>query len=74
MSELLGRTVKSRLVELLRAEIVRGDLKPGERLRLEAIDKFKRNHRIKTIVSYIADDFDDPLPEDFLLRVLPPNR
>jgi hypothetical protein len=43
-------------------------------LRFEAIEKFKRNHRIKTIVPYIADDFDDPLPEDFLLRVLPPNR
>jgi prevent-host-death family protein len=43
-------------------------------LRFEAIDKFKRNHRIKSIVAYIADDFDDPLPEDFLLRMLPPNR
>lgn len=43
-------------------------------LRLEAIDTFKRKHRIKTIVPFIADDFDDPLPEDFLLRALPPER
>jgi prevent-host-death family protein len=43
-------------------------------LRFEAIEKFKRKHRIKTIVSYIADDFDDPLPENLLLRALPPSR
>ena len=43
-------------------------------LRFEAIEKFKRKHRIKTIVSYIADDFDDPLPENFLLRALPPSQ
>ncbi len=33
----LSRTVKSGLVELIREEIVRGDYKPGERLRLEDI-------------------------------------
>lgn len=33
----LTRTVKSGLVELIREEIVRGDYKPGERLRLEEI-------------------------------------
>ena len=43
-------------------------------LRLEAIDKFKRKHRIKTIVPYIADDFDEPLTENFLLRPLPADR
>jgi antitoxin (DNA-binding transcriptional repressor) of toxin-antitoxin stability system len=47
--------------------------RPRKGLRLEAIDEFKRNHGIKTIVAYIADDFDDPLPEDFLLRRLPPD-
>ena len=26
---------------------------------------------IKELVTYVADDFDDPLPEDFLLRPLP---
>ena len=46
---------------------------PRKGLRLEAIDEFKRKHRIKTIVTYIAADFDDPLPEDFLLRPLPPD-
>ena len=45
---------------------------PAKGLRLEAIDEFKRKHGIETIVRYIADDFDNPLPEDFLLRPLPP--
>jgi antitoxin (DNA-binding transcriptional repressor) of toxin-antitoxin stability system len=37
----------------------------------ERIERFKREHGIDRIVTYIADDFDDPLPEDFLLRPLP---
>lgn len=37
-------------------------------LRLEAIATFKRRHAIRTIVTRVADDFDAPLPEDFLLR------
>ncbi len=83
------RDAKNRLTELAR-EVEQGkkvvitrngrpvlDLVPHQTrkgLRLEAIEKFKWKHRIKSIVSYIADDFDDPLPEDFLLRMLPPNR
>ena len=83
------RDAKNRLTELAR-EVEEGetvvvtrngrpvlDLVPHQTrkgLRFEAIEKFKRNHRIKTIVPYIADDFDDPLPDDFLLRVLPPDR
>jgi prevent-host-death family protein len=43
-------------------------------LRLEGIDEFNKEHGIETIVPYIADDFDDPLPEDFLLRPLPRKR
>jgi prevent-host-death family protein len=83
------RDAKNRLTELAR-EVERGetvvvtrngrpafDLVPHQRrkgLRLEAIDEFKRKHRIKAIVPYIADDFDEPLPEDFLLRSLPVDR
>ena len=83
------RDAKNRLTELAR-EVEQGktvvitrngrpvlDLVPHQTrkgLRFEAIEKFKRNHRIKSIVSYIADDFDDSLPEDFLLRMLPPDR
>ena len=39
-------------------------------LRLEAIAAFKRKHGIRSIVTRIADDFDAPLLEDFLLRPL----
>ena len=83
------RDAKNRLTELAR-EVERGqtvvvtrngrpafDLAPHQArkgLRLEAIDEFKRKHRIKSIVSYIADDFDEQLLEDFLLRPLPVDR
>jgi antitoxin (DNA-binding transcriptional repressor) of toxin-antitoxin stability system len=76
------RDAKNRLTEFAR-EVERGetfvvtrnglDLGPHQRrkgLRLEAIDQFKRKHRIKVIVSYISDDFDKPLPEDLLRRPL----
>jgi prevent-host-death family protein len=83
------RDAKNRLTELAR-EVERGemivvtrngrpafDLVPHQAhkgLRLEAIDEFKRKHRINAIVPYIADDFDEPLPEDFLLRSFPVDR
>ena len=39
--------------------------------RRRRIDAFKLQHGIEKIVEYIAPDFDDPLPEDFLLQPLP---
>jgi prevent-host-death family protein len=82
------REAKNRLTELAR-EVERGETivvtrngspvfelaphRPRKGLRLEAIDEFKRKHGISSIVSFIADDFDEPLAEDFLLRPLPPN-
>jgi hypothetical protein len=36
----------------------------------KAIRAFKRKHDIGTIFTCISDDFDAPLPEDFLLRPL----
>ena len=48
--------------------------RPRTGMRLEAIDEFKKEHGIATIAPFIADDFDDPLPEDFLLRPLLPRR
>jgi prevent-host-death family protein len=50
------------------------DLVPHRRrtgLRLEAIDEFKKAHGIVSIAPFIADDFDDPLAEDFLIQPLP---
>lgn len=45
--------------------------RPKGGLNMEALREYKRKHGIDRIVEYIADDFDDPLPEDFLLRPLP---
>jgi antitoxin (DNA-binding transcriptional repressor) of toxin-antitoxin stability system len=39
-------------------------------LKLKAIAAFKRKHGVRAIVTRIADDFDAPLHEDFLLRPL----
>ena len=47
--------------------------RPSKGLRLEAIDAFKTKHDIETIAPVVADGFDDPLPEDFLLHPLPPD-
>ncbi len=80
------REAKNRLTELAR-EVERGATivvtpngspvfemsphRPRKGLRSEAIDEFKRRHEINTIAPFIADDFDEPLAEDFLLRPLP---
>ena len=80
------RDAKNRLTQLAR-EVERGETiivtrngspafelaphRPRKGLRPEAIDEFKRKHGIKTIAPFVAEDFDDPLPEDFLLRPMP---
>ncbi len=51
------------------------DLVPHRRvrggIRWEALEEFLRKQKVKSIISKIADDFDAPLPQDFLLRKLP---
>lgn len=37
----------------------------------EAMQAHLRSIGVENAVPYIADDFDDPLPDDFLLRPLP---
>jgi prevent-host-death family protein len=82
------RDAKNRLTELAR-QVERGetivvtrngrpvfDLVPHQTrqgLRLEAIDAFKERHGITSIVPFVAEDFDDPLPQDSLLSPLPPD-
>lgn len=46
------------------------DLVPHKRkggIDWEGLARFKRERGIDKIVTYIAPDFDDPLPEDFLI-------
>jgi antitoxin (DNA-binding transcriptional repressor) of toxin-antitoxin stability system len=40
-------------------------------LNWEAVRDYKRQHGIDRFVDYIPADFDEPLPEDFLLQPLP---
>ena len=40
-------------------------------LRLQAGEEFLKKRGIKEVFPYVADDFDEPLPEDFLLKPLP---
>ncbi|TCU17218.1 prevent-host-death family protein [Rhizobium sullae] len=80
------RDAKNRLTELAR-EVEEGETivvtrngrpvfdlvphKPRGGLNLEAGQAYLRSKGITNPVPFIADDFDDPLPEDFLLRPLP---
>ena len=48
--------------------------KPRRGLRLEALAEFKKRNGIKRIVTSMPADFDEPLPEDVLLRPLPPDK
>ncbi|MBY5817974.1 type II toxin-antitoxin system Phd/YefM family antitoxin [Rhizobium leguminosarum bv. viciae 248] len=80
------RDAKNRLTELAR-EVEEGetivvtrngrpvfDLVPHQKrggLNLEAGEAYLRSKGIARTEMYIADDFDDPLPEDFLLKPLP---
>jgi len=46
------------------------DRLPHRGLKLEAVSEFKRKHRVSAIVTRIVEDFDTPLPEEFLIRPL----
>ena len=37
----------------------------------EALAAYKKKHGIDRVITFIADDFNDPLPEDFLISPLP---
>ena len=45
--------------------------RPKGGINFEAAREFKRKHGIDKFFSYVAEDFYDPLPEDFLIRPLP---
>jgi prevent-host-death family protein len=83
------RDAKNRLTELAR-EVEQGETivvtrngkpvfdlvphKPRGGINWEAGAAYLRSRGITNPVPYIAPDFDDPLPEDFLLQPLPPDR
>lgn len=72
-------TALARLVEKGETVVVTRNGKPvldlvphrGKALNLEAGEKFLKQRGVKEIFPFVADDFDAPLPEDFLLKPLP---
>jgi prevent-host-death family protein len=74
LTELARRVEKGETIVVTRNGKPIIDLVPHRKkggLNLDAIKEFKREHGIQSFFTYIADDFDEPLPEDFLLRPLP---
>jgi len=70
-SELLDRTEAGETVVVTRhgkpvADIVPHVPKKGG-INFAALDAIKKELGVTHLVSYIAPDFDDPLPEDFLI-------
>ena len=74
LTELARRVEEGETVTITRNGKPVLDMVPHKKkggLNLEALEDYKREHGVDRIVTWIADDFDDPLPEDFLLRPLP---
>lgn len=74
LSELARRVENGETVVVTRNGKAVMELVPPRRkggLDLEAGREYMRKHGIKEWFPYVAEDFDDPLPEDFLLRPLP---
>lgn len=71
LSELAERVVKGETIVVTRDGTPVLDLVPHKKRKggfdAEGLARFKREHGIDRIVTYIAPDFDDPLPEDFLI-------
>ena len=70
LADLARRVEQGETIVLTRDGRPIADIVPHRRTggrRLDTIEEFKRRHGIDKIVTYIAPDFDDPLPEDFLI-------
>ncbi len=75
LSELARLVEKGETVVVTRNGTPVFDLVPHNEARrgldLEAGREFLRQRGVEKFFSYVAEDFDEPLPEDFLLRPLP---
>ncbi len=70
LTELLRRVEAGERVTITRDGQPVVDLKkhePRKGINWEALFEYKRKHGIGRVVEYMPDDFDDPLPEDFLI-------
>jgi prevent-host-death family protein len=74
LSELATLAEKGETVTITRNGMPIADLVAHKKrggVNLKALEDYKKKHGITRIVDYIPEDFDDPLPEDFLLKPLP---
>ena len=70
LAELAHRVEQGETIVLTRNGEPVADLVPHPRkggIDFEGIARYKRERGIDRLVTYIAPDFDDPLPEDFLI-------
>lgn len=74
LTELARLAEKGETVVITRNGKPVADLVPHKKkggLDFEALERFKKERGIDKIVTHVSSDFDEPLPEDFLLRPLP---
>lgn len=72
VAEAGGRVVITRNGKPVADIVPHEEAKPPIRSRFEAIAAYKKAHGLPDEpFSYVAPDFDDPLPEDFLFTSLP---
>jgi prevent-host-death family protein len=73
-NELLRKAEKGETITVTRNGQPVADLVPHKKnagLNWEAGERFLREHGVERLVSWVSPDFDDPLPEDFLITPLP---
>ncbi len=76
LNELVRKSEKGETVTITRNGEPVADIVPHKkqkkRIDFDAVtEEFKRRHGAKKIISWVSPDFDDPLPEDFLITPLP---
>lgn len=75
LSELVRLAEAGETVVLTRHDQPVADLVPHVKkkggINWDALEAIKAKHGVDRIVSFISDDFDDPLPEDFLITPMP---
>jgi prevent-host-death family protein len=73
LTELARRVENGETIHVTRHGAPLFDMVPAKRgrLDLEAGERYLKSIGVEKMFPYVADDFDDPLPEDFLVRPLP---
>jgi prevent-host-death family protein len=75
LTELARKVEKGETVTITRNGMPVADLVPHKKkkggINWEAGEAYLKKLGVDRLVGYVAPDFDDPLPEDFLLRPLP---